>query len=199
MMNTFGITGGISSGKSTVSSILRDWGFTVIDADVQARKVVEPNEEAYQHIIEAFGEEILLPDGQINRGKLGEIIFNDPNKREVLNSIVHPAVRKNMLFEKEKAFSKGETTVFMDIPLLYESKLTHYVSKVIVVYVDPETQLKRLMERNELTREEALSRIRSQLSLEEKKKWADAVIDNNGTIEETKQQLENILKEWKVL
>mgnify|MGYP001383808259 CR=1 FL=1 len=198
-MNTIGITGGISSGKSTVSHTLRDWGFTVIDADVQARVVVEPNQEAYQEIVQSFGSEILLPDGHINRSKLGEIIFNDKEKRDLLNSIVHPAVRKNMLAEKEKAFARGEKTVFMDIPLLYESKLTHYVDKVIVVYVDSSVQLKRLMERNQLTEEEALPRINAQLPLADKKKWADAVIDNNGTIEETKEQLKKVLEKWNIL
>ncbi|HWO75512.1 MAG TPA: dephospho-CoA kinase [Bacillus sp. (in: firmicutes)] len=196
MMNTIGITGGISSGKSTVSNTLKEWGFTVIDADVQARVVVEPNQEAYQEIVKSFGSDILLPDGHINRSKLGQIIFNDKEKRDLLNSIVHPAVRKNMLSERDKAFARGEKTVFMDIPLLYESKLTHYVEKVIVVYVDPSVQLKRLMQRNQLTEEEALSRINAQLPLEDKKNWADAVINNNGTIEETKQQLKKILEEW---
>ncbi len=195
-MNTIGITGGISSGKSTVSNTLKEWGFTVIDADVQARVVVEPNQEAYQEIVKSFGSDILLPDGHINRSKLGQIIFNDKEKRDLLNSIVHPAVRKNMLSERDKAFARGEKTVFMDIPLLYESKLTHYVEKVIVVYVDPSVQLKRLMQRNQLTEEEALSRINAQLPLEDKKNWADAVINNNGTIEETKQQLKKILEEW---
>ncbi|WP_343799811.1 dephospho-CoA kinase [Bacillus carboniphilus] len=199
MMNTIGITGGISSGKSTVSQMLRDWGFTVIDADVQAKKVVEPNEQAYNEIIQEFGKEILLPNGHINRAKLGEIIFNDQAKREKLNSIVHPAVRKNMLRLKEEAFANGEKTVFMDIPLLYESKLTHFVEKVMVVYVEPEVQLRRLMERNHFTEEEARSRIRSQLPLDDKKKWADAVIDNNGSVDETKAQLEQILKEWNVM
>ncbi|GAA0333338.1 dephospho-CoA kinase [Bacillus carboniphilus] len=198
-MNTIGITGGISSGKSTVSQMLRDWGFTVIDADVQAKKVVEPNEQAYNEIIQEFGKEILLPNGHINRAKLGEIIFNDQAKREKLNSIVHPAVRKNMLRLKEEAFANGEKTVFMDIPLLYESKLTHFVEKVMVVYVEPEVQLRRLMERNHFTEEEARSRIRSQLPLDDKKKWADAVIDNNGSVDETKAQLEQILKEWNVM
>ncbi|MET3697305.1 dephospho-CoA kinase [Bacillus oleivorans] len=198
-MNTIGITGGISSGKSTISNTLKEWGFTVIDADVQARVVAQPNQEAYQEIVKSFGSEILLPDGHINRSMLGEIIFNNKEKRDLLNSIVHPAVRKNMLSEKEKAYKRGEDTVFMDIPLLYESKLTHYVEKVIVVYVDPSVQLKRLMERNQLTEEDALSRIKAQLPLEDKKKWADAVIDNNGTIDETKQQLKKILEEWNIL
>lgn len=194
-----GITGGIATGKSTVSEMVRKLGFTVIDADVIARQVVEPGEEAYKQIIEKFGEDVLLVNGEIDRKKLGEIIFNHPEKRLLLNSIVHPFVRKKMMEEKERAIQNNEKALFLDIPLLFESKLFSYVDKIIVVYVDEELQLQRLMKRNQLTKEEALSRIRSQISIEEKRQKADKVIDNRGTLEETKNQLITILKEWKIL
>ena len=194
-----GITGGIATGKSTVSEMVRELGFTVIDADVIARQVVEPGEEAYKQIIEKFGEDVLLVNGEIDRKKLGEIIFNHPEKRLLLNSIVHPFVRKKMLEEKERAIQNNEKALFLDIPLLFESKLFSYVDKIIVVYVDEELQLQRLMKRNQLTKEEALSRIRSQISIEEKRQKADKVIDNRGTLEETKNQLITILKEWEIL
>ncbi|WP_062355198.1 dephospho-CoA kinase [Bacillus kwashiorkori] len=199
MTVTIAITGGIATGKSTVSKMIQELKFTVIDADMAARKVVEPNESAYKEIVEKFGKEILQPDKTIDRAKLGSIIFHDENKRKLLNSIVHPAVRKQMHEEIESAVQRGERAIFLDIPLLYESNLTHMAEKVIVVYVDQETQLERLMARNHLSKEDALARIQSQLSIEEKRKLANAVIDNRSTIAYTKQQLMNILTEWGIL
>lgn len=194
-----GITGGIASGKSTISNIIRSLGFVVVDADIAAREVVMPGEPAYQKIIETFGEEILLENKEINRAKLGSIIFHNEEKRLILNSIVHPAVRQKMLADKDAAIERGEKTVFMDIPLLFESKLTYMVDRTILVYVDENTQLKRLIERNQLSKEEALARIQSQMPLSEKKALADAVIDNNGTIDQSKEQLLEILRQWGVL
>jgi len=194
-----GITGSIATGKSTVSKMIKELGYTVVDADIVARVVVEPGEEAYQKIVEHFGEEILLANGEIDRKKLGDLVFQNKEKRLLLNSIVHPAVRNKMNEEKELAFRRGEKVVFLDIPLLYESNLTYMVDKVLVVYVDQTTQLERLMNRNHLTKEEALARITSQLSIEQKRERADAVIDNRGTIEQTKTQLLSILKDWKIL
>lgn len=191
-----GITGSIATGKSTVSKMVKEFGYTVIDADIAARVVVEPGEEAYTKIVDAFGEEILQPNGELDRKRLGNIVFNNEEKRLLLNSIVHPAVRKWMNEQKEAAFNRGEKVVFLDIPLLYESKLTYMTDKVIVVYVDQNIQLDRLMKRNELTEQEAKARIQSQMSIEEKKKLADAVIDNRGSLEETKQQLLSILTSW---
>lgn len=194
-----GITGGIASGKSTISNIIRSLGFVVVDADIAAREVVMPGEPAYQKIIETFGEEILLENKEINRAKLGSIIFHNEEKRLILNSIVHPAVRQKMLADKDAAIERGEKTVFMDIPLLFESKLTYMVDRTILVYVDENTQLKRLIERNQLSKEDALARIQSQMPLSEKKALADAVIDNNGTIDQSKEQLLEILRQWGVL
>lgn len=193
-----GLTGGIASGKSTVSKLFEKRGFTIVDADIAARKVVEPGEKAYTAIVEEFGNGILLEDGSLNRAKLGSIVFQNEEKREKLNAIVHPAVRKKMKEWQEEAIEAGKQTVILDIPLLYESKLTHFVEKTIVVYVDEETQLTRLMERNEYSQEEAQSRISSQMPLSEKVKMAEAVIDNNGTIEETEKQLDQLIENWKM-
>ncbi|KKB43317.1 dephospho-CoA kinase [Bacillus thermotolerans] len=193
-----GLTGSIASGKSTVSRLLQELGYTIVDADVAARKVVEPGQPALQQIAEAFGEGILLPDGSLDRAKLGERIFNNEEERKKLNSIIHPAVRQFMKDEKEAAIEAGKQTIIMDIPLLYESKLTWMVGKVIVVYVDKDTQLQRLMARNQLDEDAAKARIASQLPLAEKAAQADAVIDNNGTIEETKEQLLRILRDWQL-
>ncbi|MBB5324520.1 dephospho-CoA kinase [Anoxybacillus tepidamans] len=199
MALTIGLTGGIASGKSTVAHMLRELRIPVIDADVIAREVVEIGEEAYGQIIETFGNGILQENGAIDRARLGAIVFHDEEKRKQLNAIVHPAVRKKMMAQKEAYIKSGEETVVLDIPLLLESKLTHLVDKIMVVYVDESVQLERLMKRNGFSREEAIARIRSQMPLSEKIAYADAVIDNNGTIEKTREQLLHILTTWSVL
>jgi dephospho-CoA kinase len=199
MALTIGLTGGIASGKSTVTEMIRGLGIPVIDADQVARDVVKAGEEAYKQIIKTFGQDILQENGEIDRAKLGAIVFYNEQERKKLNAIVHPAVRRRMLAEKEAYVQKGAKTIVLDIPLLFESELTHLIDKIIVVYVDDDIQLERLMKRNGFSEEEALARIRSQMPLHEKVKKADAVINNNGTIEETKQQLLQILKEWNAL
>ena len=199
MKSIIGLTGGIASGKSTVSKLLIQKGFTVVDADAAARKAVAPGEPAFEKIIDVFGEVILNPDGTLNRSALGDIIFTNEELRKKLNGIVHPAVRAQMLAEKDQAFESGKQTVIMDIPLLFESNLTWMVDKTIVVYVDRETQLKRLMKRNSLTVEEATARIQSQMPLQEKKNLAQAVLDNTGTIENTLEQLDELIVRWNLL
>ncbi|WP_338750600.1 dephospho-CoA kinase [Bacillus sp. FJAT-52991] len=196
MANVIGLTGGIASGKSTVSQMLKEKDFAVVDADIAARAVVEPGQQALTQIVETFGEGVLQADGSLDRLKLGERIFNNEDERKKLNGIVHPAVRQFMLAEKEAAIQAGKKTIIMDIPLLFESQLTWMVEKVIVVYVNEETQLHRLMARNGFDEVAAKSRIASQLSLADKAAQADAVINNNGTIIETKEQLEQILMDW---
>ncbi|RFU65967.1 dephospho-CoA kinase [Peribacillus glennii] len=198
MRQVIGITGGIASGKSSISAFLKESGCTVIDADIAAREVVEPGQEAYARIIETFGEEILQEDKTIDRAKLGNIIFTDKEKRLLLNSIVHPAVRKRMIARKDAAFDREEDAVFMDIPLLFESKLTSMVDKTLLIYVDERVQIERLMRRNGYTEAEALARITSQMPLSEKKALADAVIDNNGDLEHTKRQVKETLLGWDV-
>lgn len=194
-----GLTGSIASGKSTVSAMFHEYHIPVVDADKISRDVVCPGEKAYQQIVETFGEKILLKDNTIDRKKLGAIIFPDKEKRTQLNEIVHPAVRETMLKQREEYVAGGATCVVLDIPLLFESKLTHFIDKTLVVYVNKETQLKRLMTRDNSTEAEANSRINSQISLDEKAKMADAVIDNNGTREQTKEQLDDFLAAWKVI
>jgi dephospho-CoA kinase len=196
MSLVIGLTGGIASGKSTVSAMFADMGITVIDADIEARLAVEPGEKAYNDIVSHFGSGILDEAGAINRQKLGSIIFNDEDKRLLLNSIVHPAVRERMAQKRELAEAANEKAIVMDIPLLFESKLTGLVEKIILVYVDEKTQLERLMKRNGFSEAEALSRIKSQMPLNDKVKLADAVIDNGGSIEQTRQHLIDILNKW---
>ncbi|MFC4801050.1 dephospho-CoA kinase [Neobacillus sp. GCM10023253] len=196
MSLVIGLTGGIASGKSTVSNMLKEMNITVVDADVEARLAVDKGEPAYLKIIAEFGQDILLENGEIDRQKLGAIIFYQEEKRQLLNQIVHPEVRKRMMEKIQKASENQEEVIILDIPLLFESKLTFMVEKTILVYVDRETQLKRLMQRNQLSEADAQARVNSQMPLAEKVKLANAVIDNNGSIEETKKQLIEILAGW---
>jgi dephospho-CoA kinase len=196
MSLVIGLTGGIASGKSTVSNMLKEMNITVIDADVEARLAVEKGEPAYEKIIEVFGHDILLANKDIDRQKLGSIIFHDSEKRQLLNGIVHPEVRNRMNLQIEAAKKREEKVIVLDIPLLFESKLTHMVEKTVLVFVDPAIQLKRLMERNDLSLEDAEARINSQMPLSEKVSLADAVINNNGSVQETKKQLDELLKSW---
>ncbi|WP_332629101.1 dephospho-CoA kinase [Halalkalibacter flavus] len=191
-----GLTGGIASGKSTVSEIIQSKGIPVIDADQISREVVEPGTEALQLISEHFGQSVINEDGTLARKKLGEIIFEHPEERQILNKIVHPAVRNRMNELKERYVEEGEKTIVFDIPLLFESDLFHLVDKVLLVYVDEETQLKRLMNRDLAGEKDAKLRIASQMPLQKKRERADAIIDNSSTVEETRRQLEEILDEW---
>ncbi|WP_342432548.1 dephospho-CoA kinase [Neobacillus sp. FSL H8-0543] len=196
MALVIGLTGGIASGKSTVSNMLKEMDITVVDADVEARLAVEKGEPAYQKIVAEFGDEILLADEGIDRQKLGSIIFHNADKRQILNGIVHPDVRARMFKKIDTAIKNEEKVVILDIPLLFESKLTSMVEKTILVYVDKQVQLQRLMDRNELSMADAVARVNSQMPLSEKVALADAVIDNNGSIEETKRQLNELLASW---
>lgn len=198
MTLVIGLTGGIASGKSTVSNMFKKMNITVVDADIEARLAVKNGEPAYYRIIEEFGQDILIENGEIDRPKLGSIIFHNEEKRRVLNEITHPEVRKRMLAQVEKATKNNEKVVVLDIPLLFESKLTYMVNKTLLVYVDLDTQLRRLMERNNLSSDEAKARIQSQMPLEEKIKLADAVINNNGLVTDTQRQLAHVLAGWGV-
>lgn len=194
-----GLTGSIASGKSTVSLMFRDLNVPVIDADKISREVVNPHEDAYIKIVDTFGNSILQEDKTIDRAKLGEIIFNDHVMREKLNNIVHPAVRERMLAKRDAYVKAGVPTVVLDIPLLFESNLTHLVDKTLVISVTESVQLTRLMTRNGYNEQEARQRIQSQIPITEKVKMADAVIDNNGTKQETYEQLEQLLQQWRDL
>ncbi|KAA8581495.1 hypothetical protein FQN60_003076 [Etheostoma spectabile] len=175
-----GLTGGIASGKSAVSSMLRELGCPIIDADVVARKVVEPHTPAYSRIVYHFGPEILLENGEIDRQKLGQLIFANEEKRKLLNSITHPEIHKAMLKEILFYFLKGYRYVVLDVPLLFETRrLTR----------DPATQLLRLMQRDGLTQEQAEQRVAAQMPLNEKRGLANHVIENSGSREDTHRQV----------
>ncbi|WP_062551402.1 dephospho-CoA kinase [Peptoniphilus phoceensis] len=188
-----GLTGSISTGKTQVSNFLRDRGEKVIDADLIAREVVDL-ENVKEKIKKAFGENIYVDD-KLDRSGLAEIVFRDEEKRQILNEIEHPEIYRIILEEVKK--SKGR--VFVDIPLLFESeelnkKYNLNFDEIWLVYVDREAQIKRLMNRDGISREYAEEKINSQISVEEKRKKADVIIDNSGTLEETFKQVEKNLK-----
>ncbi|MGG4555056.1 dephospho-CoA kinase [Paenibacillus humicus] len=185
-----GLTGGIATGKSTVSQMLVKRGAILIDADVIAREVMEPGHPVLQAVRERFGPDVIHDDGTLNRKRLGEIVFSDPEKLKALNGLTHPAIRAEMR-KRMAAYEAADPgrLVVVDIPLLYESGLETMFEQVMVVYVPRELQLKRLMKRDELTLEQAEARIRAQMDIEKKKERADILIDNSLGMDKTELQI----------
>jgi len=185
-MKVIGLTGGIASGKSTVTKTLADLGALIIDGDQTAHRLMEPHQAAWEDIVKSFGREILNSDMTIDRIKLGAIVFNEPEQMELLNKITRPRIiesLQNNLLELRQ--TQPEAILVMDIPLLYEANMVELCDQVWVVWIPREIQIKRLMERNGYTQEESIKRIESQMSLDEKARQADVVIDNSGSVEET--------------
>lgn len=194
-MKLFGLTGGIASGKSTVCRWLVDAGIPVVDSDQVSREVVQPGSEGLAEIAQTFGAELIRADGSLDREALGRRIFPDAEARQKLNAILHPRIQA-LSAEKTLAFAQsGAPFVVLDIPLLFEVRDPKSFDAVIVVYVDADTQLQRLMARNSLSEAEARSRIASQMPLEEKRTRADKVIDNRGSLDETRAQTEALI-DW---
>ena len=193
-----GITGGIATGKSTVSNILLKRGYPLIDADKVARGVVEIGKPAYFKIIQEFGQGILNEDKSLNRKMLGKIIFSDEEARKKLNNITHPYIFE-YIKEKLELLSKGNPVVFLDIPLLFEeyySLIQHGINfdEIWLVYADKEIQVDRLMKRDNISKDEAVKKIQSQMDMEEKKKMATRIIDNSGDIKSLEEQIDIILE-----
>ena len=189
-----GLTGGIASGKSTVAAILRRLGAEIINADELAREVVEPGREAWQEIVATFGSGILQEDQAIDRRKLRDVIFNDPQARKKLETIIHPRVR-TLAEEKIRACeAAGSALVVYEVPLLFEALIHHWIRPVILVACDLETQKSRLKERDRLSDAEAQRHIEAQMSLEEKRKLADYTIENNGTLADLEAQVKAIVE-----
>ena len=188
-MLKIGLTGSIAVGKSVVSGILADLGCHVIDADETARNVARPGTEGLRKIVESFGSEVLMPEGELDRSKLGAIVFADKEKRLLLNSIVHPLVieaQNQRLLELEKEDPDG--IAIIDAALMIESGSYKRLDGLIVVWCEAAIQLKRLMLRDNLSRSDAQKRIDSQMSQDEKKQYADFLIDTSNSMEETRRQ-----------
>jgi len=185
-MKVIGLTGGIASGKSTVSKTLADLGATVIDGDETAHQLMEPHQPVWEEIVNKFGRDILNPDLTIDRVKLGSIVFDDPEQMTILNMITRPKIIESIKNQLQRLkVTRPDAVLVLDIPLLYEARLDKLTDQVWVVWLDRESQIARLQERNGFTREEAEKRINSQMSLAEKARRADVVIDNRGGMEET--------------
>ena len=194
MPKIIGLTGGIATGKSTVSELLTAYGFKVVDADVASRKAVKKGSKGLDQIREKFGQEAIDDNGEMNRKYVGELVFNNPEQRIELNKIVHPIVREIMEEEKNHYLNEGYN-VIMDIPLLFENDLQDTVDEVWVVYTSESIQIERLMERNDLSQEDAKALVYSQISIDKKSRMADHVIDNLGDKLELKQNLQQLLEE----
>lgn len=188
-----GLTGGIATGKSTVAERLRALGAAVLDADILAREVVEPYTPGWEQVREEFPE-VIRPDLTIDRKYLAHIIFGDGQARRKLEAIIHPQVLTAMQTQGAALEEQGHIVV-CDIPLLYETGSDSWLDEVWVVYTDPETQLQRLMQRNQISQEAALQMIQAQMPLDEKVRRAHRVIDNSGTLEETYRQVDVLWEE----
>ena len=194
-MFKIGLTGGIASGKSTVLTYFKDKGIPYIDADIVAREVVEPGTEGLKAIVDTFGSHVLHDDGTLNREALGAIVFHNEEKRQLLNSCLKTHIR-NRIMELTAQYEQGNTPVLIyDIPLLIEGEWYTMMDEVWLVYVNETTQIERLMSRNGFTREDAIARINSQMRLDDKRAYADVIIDNNGTPHDLTVQLNTIWNE----
>ena len=194
-MFKIGLTGGIASGKSTVLTYFKDKGIPYIDADIVAREVVEPGTEGLQAIVDAFGLNVLHDDGTLNREALGAIVFHNEEKRLQLNSCLKEYIR-NRIMELTANYEAQDTPVLIyDIPLLIEGEWYTMMDEVWLVYVNEPIQIERLMSRNGLTKEDAIARIKSQMRLDDKRSYADVIIDNNGTPQTLEAQLDTIFSD----
>jgi dephospho-CoA kinase len=192
-----GLTGGIATGKSTVSEMLRRRGGVIIDADVLARAVVAPGEPAFRTIVEEFGRDVLAPDGTLDRKKLGAIVFADPGKRKRLEAITHPAIRERFARQVAELMERGFAgLVFFDAAVMIESGNYKNMDRLVVVATDEPTQVGRLMARDGIERDDVERKIRSQMPVSEKAKLADYVIDNGGDRPATEAQVERV---WQAL
>lgn len=192
-----GITGGIATGKSMVAEMFRELGAFIIDSDLLSRKIVKPEEPAYKEIVSYFGELILLEDKSLNRKLLSEIVFSDPEKRKKLEEYTHPRIQEEMLREIQNYLLKEpEAIIAVIVPLLFEVRWNLLFHKTLLVYAPKEIQLQRLIARDRISQERALQIIHSQMPIEEKKLYADFIVDNSGSLEETRTQVERV---WKML
>jgi len=191
-----GLTGGIASGKSTVSRYLRDLGAEIIDADVIARELVYPQSSAWQEIADHFGREIVDEQGYLKRKKLGQIIFQSTVERKILNEILHPKIKQRISEQIQVCLQKKEVPlIVVDAPLLIETGISEMIDEVWVVAIPQELQLQRLRERDKLSATDAQKRLASQMPLQEKTRYAQRVIDNSGTVNNTKRIIDTIWKQ----
>ena len=197
MTLVLGLTGGIATGKSTADKFFEEKNIPIVDCDEIAHNIMNVNKPAWKDIKEVFGEKYLNEDQTINRKKLGKLVFNDPTKMKILNEITHPRIFQEMESQIAQYKSEGYSLIIVDAPVLFESHSEKYYDKTVVISLPQDLQIKRLMARNNLTKEEALSRINSQMSLKEKEARATYVIENTGSVEDLYKKLNELLTKIK--
>src|SRR6266852_2012374 len=193
-MKLVGLTGGVGSGKSTVAEMMRDLGAQVVDADEAAHAVYEPGSPGFDAVVREFGAEY-VDGGRIDRSRLGELVFHDDDARRRLNSIVHPLVREWMAQHTAEAAERGAEVVVQDVPLLFENGLERLFSTVVLVYAPEEVQVERLVSGRGYTPERARAMIAAQMPIENKRGLAHHVINNSGSIDETKAQVKAVWRQ----
>lgn len=196
-MKWIGLTGGMGTGKSTVAGMIQTLGYNVLNADKNAHEALKKNSPIFPEIIKIFSDKILGPDGEIDRRKLGSIVFADKFMLGKLESITHPYIQNETQKEKERLEKSGVEMGFYDIPLLFEKKLQKKFDKTVVVSCAKETQIQRAMERTKLSREEVRQRLANQMSMETKAKMANYLIRNDGSIEELKMKVQDLILQLK--
>ena len=194
MKLVIGVTGGIASGKSNVCNVIKELGYPVIDCDKITKELSEINKPIYNAILNNFGNDFLLEDDNLDKKRISKLVFSDPSKKMLLDSITHPIIKDEVL-RQLSLYESG--LVFVEIPLLYEAKFDSICDKVICVFLSKKKQVERLIEREGIDEDYALKKIHSQMDLYMKKSLADYVIDSKGSFEETKLQVENIINKLK--
>ena len=193
MGKIIGITGGIASGKSTVTNFLRKQGFQVVDADAVVHQLQKPGGRLFQALVQHFGQEIILENGELNRPLLASLIFSNPEEREWSKQIQGEIIREELATLRDQ-FAQTESIFFMDIPLLFEQDYSSWFNETWLVYVEPDVQMDRLMKRDQLSKDLAISRLAAQWTLEKKKGLASQVIDNNGSQDQLLAQVNSLLE-----
>ena len=196
-MKLIGLTGGIASGKTAAAAILRRLGAAVIDADELSREVVQPGEEAWKEIIAAFSPAVLQQDKTLDRKKLRKLVFDDPAARKKLEAIIHPKVRALAEKKIRELQATGNEIIVYEVPLLFEGQLQLWLRPVILIACSTATQKQRLKQRDGLTDEQAQQHLNAQMSLEQKRRLADYVVENNGSLDDLEQQVKTVLDKIK--
>ncbi|WEV50568.1 dephospho-CoA kinase [Lactobacillus sp. ESL0731] len=197
MTLVLGLTGGIASGKSTADAFFRKQGLPIIDSDLIAHQILNVGEDGYLQVVQHFGKKFLNPDQTINRHQLGKVVFSNPEQLKILNKITHPLIFQTIQAKITQNKQAGKQLIIVDAPVLFESGGQKYCDQTLLIAIPEEMQIERLMQRDQLTRQAALNRIKSQMPLAQKIKLADYVVTNTGTIEELEAKLAELLLKLK--
>lgn len=190
-----GLTGGIATGKSTVSNYIEELGWPVVDADLVAREVVQKGSEGLGEVVKAFGPEILTPDGTLDRAQMRKLVFKDRQKRQLLEGLLHPRIQRRTAQKRDELEASGYKVAVYDVPLLFEKNLQGQFDQTVLVYVAPELQRQRLMARDGISQDDADRLISSQMPIDQKRPLATRVIENSGTKKDLQAQVQELVQE----